>query len=40
MEAVDRVMRRTKIEGLQQSLHTLELALSDLVEEATRDRER
>jgi len=25
MEAVDRVMRRTKIDGLQQSLHTLEL---------------
>ena len=40
MEAVDMVMRRTKIDGLQQSIHTLELALSDLVEEATRERER
>jgi hypothetical protein len=28
--------RRTKIEGLEQALHTLELGLSDLVEEATR----
>jgi hypothetical protein len=39
MKAVDMVMRRTKIEGLQQSLYTVELALSDLVEEATRERE-
>ena len=38
MKAVDMVMRRTKIEGLQQSLYTVELALSDLVEEATRDK--
>jgi hypothetical protein len=30
MKAVDMVMRRTKIEGLQQSLYTVELALSDL----------
>jgi hypothetical protein len=30
------LVRRTKIEGLQQVLHTLELGLSDLVEEATR----
>jgi hypothetical protein len=29
-------VRRTKIEGLQQALHTLELEWSDLVEEATR----
>ncbi|MEH2182284.1 hypothetical protein [Nostoc sp.] len=27
---------RTKIEGLNQVLHTLELGLNDLVEEATR----
>ncbi len=39
MKAVDMVMRRTKIEGLQQSLYTVELALSDLVEEATREKE-
>ncbi len=38
MKAVDMVMRRTKIEGLQQSLYTVELALSDLIEEATRDK--
>ena len=39
MKAVDMVQRRTKIEGLQQSLYTVELALSDLVEEATREKE-
>ena len=38
LKAVDMVMRRTKIEGLQQSLYTVELALSDLIEEATRDK--
>jgi hypothetical protein len=38
IKAVNMVMRRTKIEGLQQSLYTVELALSDLVEEATRDQ--
>ena len=36
LKAVERLMRRTKIEGLEQALHTLELGLSDLVEEATR----
>ena len=40
IKAVDMVMRRTKIEGLQQSLHTVELALSDLVEEATREKRK
>ncbi len=36
LKAVEMLVRRTKIEGLQQVLHTLELGLSDLVEEATR----
>lgn len=36
IKAVEMVMRRTKIEGLQQSLHTIELGLGDLVDEATR----
>jgi hypothetical protein len=31
------MLRRTKIESLQQVRHTLELGLSDLIEEATRD---
>lgn len=30
IKAVEMVMRRTKIEGLQQSLHTVELGLADL----------
>ncbi len=38
MKAVDMVQRRTQIEGLQQLLYTVELALSDLIEEATRDK--
>ena len=38
MKAVGMVMRRTQIKGLEQSLYTVELALSDLVEEATRDK--
>jgi hypothetical protein len=37
MEAVEMMLRRTKIESLQQVRHTLELGLSDLIEEATRD---
>lgn len=36
LKAVEVLVRRTKIEGLEQALHTLELGLSDLVEEATR----
>jgi len=36
LKAVEKLVRRTKIEGLEQGLHTLELGLSDLVEEATR----
>lgn len=36
LKAVEKLVRRTKIEGLQQVLHTLELGLSDLVEEAAR----
>lgn len=36
--AVSIFIRRTKIEGLQQARHTLELGLSDLLEEATRER--
>ena len=36
LKAVEMVARRSQIEGLQQSLHTLELGLLDLVEEATR----
>ena len=39
MAAVEMMMRRTKIESLQQVRHTLELGLSDLVEEATRHDE-
>ncbi len=39
MEAVEMMIRRTKIESLQQVRHTLELGLSDLVEEATRHDE-
>jgi hypothetical protein len=37
VEAVEMMLRRTKIESLQQVRHTLELGLSDLIEEATRD---
>jgi len=37
-KAVSMFIRRTKIEGLQQARHTLELGLSDLLEEATRER--
>jgi hypothetical protein len=36
LKAVELLVRRKKIEGLEQALHTLELGLSDLVEEATR----
>jgi hypothetical protein len=36
LKAVEKLVRRTKIEGSEQALHTLELGLSDLVEEATR----
>ncbi len=39
MAAVEMMMRRTKIESLQQVRHTLELGLSDVVEEATRHDE-
>jgi len=38
--AVEMMMRRTKIDGLQQVKHTLELGLADLVEEATRIHEK
>ena len=37
IKAVEMMMRRTKIESLQQVHHTLELCLSDLLEEATKD---
>jgi hypothetical protein len=36
LKAVEMLVHRTKIEGLEQAIHTLELGLSDLVEEATR----
>ncbi len=36
LKAVEMLVRRTKIQGLEQAVHTLELGLSDLVEEATR----
>lgn len=36
--AVEMMKNRTKIEALNQVLHTLELGLNDLVEEATRYR--
>ncbi|MCJ8281488.1 MAG: hypothetical protein MJK14_16895 [Rivularia sp. ALOHA_DT_140] len=36
LKAVEMMENRTKIEALQQVLHTLELGLSDLVEEAAR----
>ncbi len=34
--AVEMMIRRTKIDGLQQVRHTLELGLADLMEETTR----
>jgi hypothetical protein len=37
LEAVEMMKRRTKIESLQQVRHTLELALVDLIDEATKD---
>lgn len=37
IKAVEMMIRRTKIESLQQVRHTLELGLLDLIEEATRD---
>lgn len=40
LKAVEMLVRRTKIEGLEQALHTLELGLSDLVEEATRHQKQ
>jgi BMFP domain-containing protein YqiC len=36
LKAVEMMKNRTKIEALNQVLHTLELGLNDLVEEATR----
>ena len=36
LKAVEMMKNRTKIEALQQVLHTLDLGLSDLVEEAAR----
>lgn len=36
LTAVEMLVRRTKIEGLEQALHPLELGLLDLVQEATR----
>ncbi len=38
LKAVEMMKNRTKIEALQQVLHTLELGLGDLVEEASRIR--
>ncbi len=40
LKAVEMVARRAQIEGLQQALHTLELGLLDLVEEATRVQQK
>jgi hypothetical protein len=37
LEAVEMMKRRTKVESLQQVRHTLELALVDLIDEATKD---
>jgi hypothetical protein len=37
LEAVEMMKRRTKRESLQQVRHTLELALIDLIDEATKD---
>jgi hypothetical protein len=36
LKAVEMMKNRTKIEALNQVLHTLELGLNDLVEEAAR----
>ena len=38
--AVEMMKSRTKVEGLQQVRHTLELGLEDLVEEASRFQEK
>ena len=38
--AVEMMKSRTKVEGLQQVKHTLELGLEDLVEEASRFQEK
>lgn len=40
LSAVEMMIRRNKIEALRQVKHTLELALADLVEEATRWKEK
>lgn len=40
LKAVEMMKLRTKIEGLQQVKHTLELGLEDLLEEATRFQEK
>jgi hypothetical protein len=40
IKAVEMMKNRIQIEGLQQIKHTLELGLSDLVEEATRFQEK
>lgn len=36
MKAVEMMLRRTKIEALQQVQYTLDLGLMDLIEESTR----
>ena len=38
LEAVEMMKRRVQIEGLKQVRHTLELALFDLIDEATKDK--
>ncbi len=40
LEAIEMLRNRTSISALEQVLHTLELARLDLVEEATRIKER
>jgi hypothetical protein len=39
LEAVEMMKRRVQIEGLKQVRHTLELALFDLIDEATKDKD-
>ena len=38
LEAVEMMKRRVQVEGLKQVRHTLELALFDLIDEATKDK--
>ncbi len=39
LEAVEMMKRRVEVEGLKQVHHTLELALFDLIDEATKDKD-